>query len=353
MQVGLTLNTGATVTSDSSAPGSGSSKIGFAAVLEAQRAIPPEWVASESGRVAVQINLQGQITKMRYFDEQGRALRSSIFTAPEILMACEEFEIPLDDLSSLGKALDQYGIGFRPYELRGGSGSDHGVDFDDLIRGGLGSAYDWRKDLAAANKGPQAVERSASYQALALRTGRTLNSDVTSEQGIRADLIERYVSAIGETREFVVANGSFAAQYRTAAEAQVAAAVYGGGAVIRVSDQIKDAQAINYTPGDDRTADLQSITSSATEKAAQTTVQVASSGSSSSLGSPTPSVTTSSDSFGETEAVSRDAPPVMGAVSLIENIGDLGTNVALQQIQFQRDLARALFANSQDRKEDA
>jgi hypothetical protein len=63
-----------------------------------------------------------------------------------------KYNIELTDLKGLGEQLDELNVGYRPYKLYAGTGSDHGIDFDDLINGGLGTAYDWRKEFLKKHK---------------------------------------------------------------------------------------------------------------------------------------------------------------------------------------------------------
>jgi len=364
MEVGL--NVSKTLATTAEKPSTSSSQeSSFAAVLGSQRPSVPEWVACESGRVAVQTDPQGNILKARYFDEAGRALRSSIFTAPEILKACEEFAIPHDDLTSLGQALDRYGIGFRPYELHKGTGSDHGVDLDDLARGGLGSAYDWRSDPHAASRGPGALEALADYQALSARTQRQLNAEVTTERGVRADLMQSYIGAIGETRPFVVSTGSFAAQYRTASEAQVAAATYGTARSMQLSDGALMAALVDQQAPSQ--ADPISFDIDAQGQSAQTLQKAQTSQALDAL--PPAAMMKVGQPLGNTlEASAPDAradaaqdplafgsgftqPDASRAAQssslLLLDVASNTVNLALQQVQFQRKLAQDLLGEDQ------
>lgn len=181
-----------------------------------------------SGRLGIDLDRRGQPAKVIYFDEQGNRLRASTFNASAILKNAAEFGIPLTDLRGLGEQLDTAGIGYRPYELYRGTGSDHGINFDDLIAGGLGTAYDWRRDAQVAQKGETAAPQLAAAQALADQLQLTKHADVTTERGIDPSAFLPLSSPGESPRQFVVFNGGVAAWYRTAEAAATAARQYGG-----------------------------------------------------------------------------------------------------------------------------
>lgn len=184
-----------------------------------------------SGRLGVDLDKQGRPAKVIYFDTDGTKLRTSSFSAESILRNANKYGISLSDLNGLGSQLDAAGIGYRPYELYPGTGSDHGVNFDDLIAGGLGTAYDWREDAAATgtDKGPYAATQLALAQALSEQLQLTKHSDVTDERGIDPAHFTPLSAGNEENpRNYVVFNGGVASWYRTAAEAASAAQFYNG-----------------------------------------------------------------------------------------------------------------------------
>ena len=144
--------------------------------------------------------------------------------AKQILEITNKYSIPMDDLKGLGEQLDAAGIGYRPYELYSGTGSDAGIDFSDLIAGGLGTAYDWTKDVNAKLKDSFLVGTGVENQAskiveenkkLADSLGIVKNSNITTEKGIDSS----YFTALNG-RTFVVKNGQVASWYSTKADAQ-------------------------------------------------------------------------------------------------------------------------------------
>lgn len=163
----------------------------FDEILAAQRYVPSD-LEHVSGRLGVRLNTRGEVAETLFFDEHGRLLRASIFHAPEILAQCESLGIARDHLVELSNLLDMKGIPFRPYELYRNTGSDHGVDLQDLALGGLGSAYDWRS--------------SDERMALADRQQLVLNPEVTTRRGIDTSKLDSaaqgslpYVAVVGQT----------------------------------------------------------------------------------------------------------------------------------------------------------
>lgn len=152
----------------------------FAAALGDQLQLKKEKVADYvSGSIGVDINNRGMPSRFVFFDGEGNVLTKRPFTAPALLDATDKFNIPLSDLEGLGAQLDADNIGYRPYELYGRS-SDHGLDFQDLMSGGLGTAYDWRVDNNAHLKGPSALRSLQKANDLADRLGLAPNPDVTN-----------------------------------------------------------------------------------------------------------------------------------------------------------------------------
>lgn len=128
-----------------------------------------------SGRIGIDLNSRGEPASVAYYSADGQLQTSSTFNAESILRHTNQLGIDLQDLKSLGQQLDAAGVGYRPYELYKGTGSNHGIDFDNLIAGGLGTVYDWRQDSLAGQKGPYAQQYLTEAQALAaqLKLGQT------------------------------------------------------------------------------------------------------------------------------------------------------------------------------------
>lgn len=181
-----------------------------------------------SGRIGLNLSADGIPSQVVYFSETGEKLTTSTFSAESILRKTQKFGISLTDLEGLGEQLDAEGIGYKPYQLYGGTGSDHGIDFDDLIAGGLGTAYDWTKDANVASKGPWAREYLAAAQALAEELGLQKNSDVTTEKGIDSSYFTPLSTRSGEVLSYVSFNGAVASWHPTATAADNTARMYGG-----------------------------------------------------------------------------------------------------------------------------
>ena len=213
-----TLLTVQNITTDSS---SQSDSTLFSNILEEQTKTKAEYT---NGRFGINTNDKGIPNQVSYFDESGNLLSTSNFDAKQILEITNKYSIPMDDLKGLGEQLDAAGIGYRPYELYSGTGSDAGIDFSDLIAGGLGTAYDWTKDVNAKLKDSFLVGTGVENQAskiveenkkLADSLGIVKNSNITTEKGIDSS----YFTALNG-RTFVVKNGQVASWYSTKAEAQ-------------------------------------------------------------------------------------------------------------------------------------
>ena len=182
-----------------------------------------------SGRLGIQLQ-HGVPAQVIYFNEQGEKLTGSTFSAESILRNTKELGISLSDLTGLGTQLDAAGIGYKPYELYKGTGSDHGIDFKDLIAGGLGTAYDWTKDTNVAAKGTSAVEQLEQSRALATSLNLVANADVTQNKGIDPTRFTA-LSAGGSSRSQVMFNGSVAVWYGTNEQAVEATKTYGGSVI--------------------------------------------------------------------------------------------------------------------------
>lgn len=120
-----------------------------------------------SGQLGIELNDRGVPMNVLYFDTNGQLLTSSSFDAPQILKFTHEFGISLTDLTGLGQQMDAANIGYRPYELYPGTRSNHGIDFDNLIAGGMGTAYDWTEDPLVSMKGPSALKSLEANRQLA------------------------------------------------------------------------------------------------------------------------------------------------------------------------------------------
>ena len=235
-----------------------------------------------SGRLGIDLDSRGQPAKVLYFDESGQKLKTSTFTAENILKYTQQYGIDLGDLSGLGEQLDAAGIGYRPYELYKGTGSDHGVDFADLISGGLGSAYDWREDANVAEKGPLAAAQLAAAQALSDALGLTLNAEVTQNRGIDPAYFTPLSAGSETPRTQVMFNGKVAAWYATATQAAAAATQYGGSVIDLTQADSDDASAAATVAGTSR--DSSDTVSAADGAAALATTDSAASGSTAATG---------------------------------------------------------------------
>lgn len=131
-----------------------------------------------SGRLGISLNEQRVPASVVYFNEDGTAATRSAFDAESILRHTETLNIPLDDLTGLGQQLNDNNIGYLPYQLYPGTGSNHGIDFQDLINGGMGTAYHWGVDANAHLKGPVAEQQLKDSQALIARRGIEYNPQI-------------------------------------------------------------------------------------------------------------------------------------------------------------------------------
>ncbi|WP_028454695.1 hypothetical protein [Chitinilyticum litopenaei] len=153
----------------------GASASAFASALASARDVS----TFRSGRLGISLHENGQPNLVEYYAPDGSLLTRSNFSAPDILRTTRQYGIALDDLTGLGAQLDAAGVGYRPYELLPGAGSDHGIDFADLQRGGLGTAYDWRIDPLVDQKGRYARQRLAEDRQLASELGLHATVGVT------------------------------------------------------------------------------------------------------------------------------------------------------------------------------
>lgn len=141
----------------------------FADALSTQQAVSSQF---RSGQLGIEMHPDGKrIQQVVYFNTAGQVLTKSAFYPQDILRSCDQFGIALTDLRGLGQQLDTAGVGYRPYAQYAGTGSNHGIDFDNLIAGGLGSAYDWTVDPMVQLKGPFAAAQLAQDQQMAQKLG--------------------------------------------------------------------------------------------------------------------------------------------------------------------------------------
>jgi hypothetical protein len=111
-----------------------------------------------AGRLGVEMMPDGRrIARVTYHAESGELITNSAFNPVSLLENARRLGIDREDFRALGEALDAAGIGYRPYELYPGTGSNHGIDLADLADGGLGTVYDWTEDRNAHLKGPTAM----------------------------------------------------------------------------------------------------------------------------------------------------------------------------------------------------
>lgn len=181
-----------------------------------------------SGRLGVDLNSDGIPLRMVYLDQEGNRLTTSAFCAESILRNTQQLGISLNDLKGLGTQLDAAGVGYKPYELYRGTGSDHGIDFDDLIAGGLGTAYDWTRDANVADKGPGAIRRLEEAAALAQSLQLVAHAEVTQNKGIDPTRFATQAATGESPRHYVMFNGSVAAWYGSSEQAEQASRLYGG-----------------------------------------------------------------------------------------------------------------------------
>lgn len=140
-----------------------------------------------SGNVGLKMHRDGErISEVFYYGNDGQRLGSSAFYAADILRAKEKFNVNLEDFRGIGQQLDAAGIGYRPNEQYALQGSNHGINFEDLINGGMGTAYDWTADANVHLKGPFAADQLKADQELAARLGLRFTGGVPAAPGSSA-----------------------------------------------------------------------------------------------------------------------------------------------------------------------
>lgn len=187
------------------------------------------WRDPTSGKgIAVQSDSRGQPANFRYINEEGVALNSSIFNASDLYENADKLGIDLSNIWQLGDLLDEKGVKYKPYELYQGTGSDHGINFQDIAQGGLGTAYDWTKDPLAHLKGPTGVTSLQADQQLASRLGITANPFVTTGRGLDPSQLRTYERGPDRHPWVAYDDAQRAAFFRTEQEAKNYAAQQGG-----------------------------------------------------------------------------------------------------------------------------
>lgn len=231
-----------------------------AATPAAPAASDAAWSGSGSnikaGNYGVTMGNGGVPSTVTYYDNNGQQLTSSTFNAESILKNSQKFGLDMSNLSGIAAGLEANKIGYKPYELYGGTGSDHGIDLRDLASGGLGTAYDWTKDANVGLKGPTAAASLAQSQQFAKDLGITPSS-ITTGGGISPDYFKQLVGGDGKTKPYALFNGSTASWYDTPEAAAAAQQQYGGNVIDLSGAGVVDPKAKyngigvtsgNYTP---------------------------------------------------------------------------------------------------------
>ena len=189
----MTINTAligqnAAIASNSSKAKNAASGAGFAQLMAKANETSTENAAEvnknktyTSGQLSVELNEKGQPFRVQYFDKDGGLLTKSGFGADHIVRLADKFGIDKADLKGIADQMDKDKVGYKPYELYPGTGSDHGIDLYDLADGGLGTAYDWTKDSKAAQRGLHAESRLAANVAMVEKLNIVKNESVTNQ----------------------------------------------------------------------------------------------------------------------------------------------------------------------------
>lgn len=115
---------------------------------------------------------QQRILGLSRFDPTtGQRQTTDAFYAGDILRGLQQQGLGLEALQGLNRSLDQTGLNYRPNQQYGAQGSNHGIDFDALARGQLGTAYDWTSDVNVGAKGPSALAQLQRDQQIAQQFG--------------------------------------------------------------------------------------------------------------------------------------------------------------------------------------
>lgn len=108
---------------------------------------------------------------IRFDPTTGQRLTTDSFYAGDVLRGLQQQGLGLEALQGLNSALDKTGLNYRPNQQFGAQGSNHGIDFDALARGELGTAYDWTSDINVGAKGPEALAQLRRSQEIAKAFG--------------------------------------------------------------------------------------------------------------------------------------------------------------------------------------
>lgn len=176
----------------------------------------------------MQSDRRGQPATFTYLDEKGTALNSTSFNAADLYKYADELGIDLSNIGQLGDLLDEKKVKYKPYELYQGTGSDHGINFQDIAQGGLGTAYDWTKDPLAHLKGPTGVKGLQANQQLASRLGITANPFVTTGRGLDPSQLRTYEGGADRRPWVAYDDAQRAAAFGTEQEAKNYVAQQGG-----------------------------------------------------------------------------------------------------------------------------
>lgn len=125
-------------------------------------------VAARAGNYAW-IKEENGYSRLWIMDSKGMAVSPQTFDAATILRTSRDYGLDVSKLKDLASQLDAKGIKYKPGEYLPGSSA--GVDLAALGSGKLGTAFDWRIDPLAAQKGPAATERLLQNIKLAAEAG--------------------------------------------------------------------------------------------------------------------------------------------------------------------------------------
>jgi hypothetical protein len=140
-------------------------------------------IVAQHGNIAVRKDPKSGALSGQLIDKEGFAVGNSFsFGSPEqMLGVMSQYGVPLSTLQGMNDTLAKAGVNVSPYNLYAGTGSNHGIDFDALAKGQLGTAYDWTSDANVSTKGPTALnslqeaQRTAGYYGLQGANNNLLN----------------------------------------------------------------------------------------------------------------------------------------------------------------------------------
>lgn len=186
----------------------------------------PADIVAQAGNFMVVKGDDGYALKIA--DGPGQAGRDLGWNAASIMDKARNYGLDTSKLADLADQLDAKGIGYKPYELYPGTGSNAGVDLRDLAKGGLGAADDWTKpDPMIADKGALAAEQATRNAAMASEIGLTATASVTTGKGVDINRISPQTTSDG-VRNMVAVNGGSAVWFSTLAAADAYAAKTSG-----------------------------------------------------------------------------------------------------------------------------